>query len=389
MSSNTEYPKVCSHCGTTFIAKKLSTQFCSHRCSSLAYKQKKREQRVTIAKVEVKNSNKPPIIQQKISQQFKPSDNILPTLITKEYLNVAETAKLIGVDRATAYRYCTSGKLKCIKMNRKIFIRRSDIEELFNAAPRYEVTPRNRESSGVVVVEAQAEERQEQTTTPITDYISAREAAELFGVTKDAIHSRARTNKVPSVMFQKSKLYSRSHLEELYKRDETHDALTQWYSVDEIVEHYKMSRSQVYGFVSDHKVPKKSDGGKTIYSKTHVDELLKSRIGDTSIESWYTVEELYECYGLKPSYIANFVYTNKIPKRRINGRGEYSKADFDRAIKERNPPTVYLKVEDAAKAFRTTTDRIHYLTTKHNLPKIKEERYIRVQKIAIEKIINQ
>ncbi len=387
MSSKTDYPKVCTYCNSHFVAKKLSTQFCSHRCSSLAYKQKKRESRVTIAKIEVKNSNKPPILHQKNSHHFKPNDKIDPTLYMKEYLSLRDTAKLLAIGKSTIHRYCTSGKLKCIKMNRKIFIRRSDIEELFNAAPRYEVTPRNRESSGVV--ETQMEERQEQTATPITDYISAREAAELFGVTKDAIHSRARTNKVPSVMFQKSKLYSRSHLEELYKRDQTHDALTQWYSVDEIVEHYKMSRSQVYGFVSDHKVPKKSDGGKTIYSKTHVDELLKSRIGDTSIESWYTVEELYERYGLKPSYIANFVYTNKIPKRRINGRGEYSKADFDRAIKERNPPTVYLKVEDAAKEFRTTTDRIHYLTTKHNLPKIKEERYIRVQKIAIEKIINQ
>ncbi|MFI3302847.1 MAG: helix-turn-helix domain-containing protein [Rikenellaceae bacterium] len=199
MSSNTNYPKVCVQCGAHFTAKKLSTQFCSHRCSSLAYKQKKRKQKITIAKVDVKNHSLPPIKHQKISNQIRPSANNLSTLNEREYLSVVETATLMGVCKSTINKYCALEKLKCIKMNRKIFIRRSDIEELFNAAPRYEVIPRNRESSGVVVVETQMEERQEQTTTPITDYISAREAAELFGETKDAIHSRARTNKVPSV----------------------------------------------------------------------------------------------------------------------------------------------------------------------------------------------
>ncbi len=32
-----------------------------------------------------------------------------------------EAATLLGVGKTTIYNYCTSGKLKCIKMNRKIF----------------------------------------------------------------------------------------------------------------------------------------------------------------------------------------------------------------------------------------------------------------------------
>ena len=85
MSSNTEYNKVCAHCGTHFIAKKMSTKHCSHKCASRAYKQNKRAQRVETNNIEFKNSQIPPIFH----QETNPSNQNLSTLKEMEYLSAA------------------------------------------------------------------------------------------------------------------------------------------------------------------------------------------------------------------------------------------------------------------------------------------------------------
>ena len=46
MSSNIEIKKKCNWCGNEFVARKTTTEYCSHRCSNLAYKAKKRKEKV-------------------------------------------------------------------------------------------------------------------------------------------------------------------------------------------------------------------------------------------------------------------------------------------------------------------------------------------------------
>lgn len=45
-TSKMKIKKVCEWCGTTFYAQKLTTRFCSHRCSNLAYKEAARQKRI-------------------------------------------------------------------------------------------------------------------------------------------------------------------------------------------------------------------------------------------------------------------------------------------------------------------------------------------------------
>lgn len=387
MSSKTEYEKICAHCNQHFIAQKISTKFCSHKCSQRAYKQKLKEERINTANAELANHSQSPTLRTEKQQHFKPSDNILPILMEKEYLSAEETATLMGVVRSTIFKYCVSGKLKCIRMNRKIFIRRSDIDEMFNSAPKYEVTVKP-QSSKPSSEEVEEEVMLPESSEMISDLITAKEASARYGVTKDAIHRRANAQKIPWILSQGVRMYSTKHLEEYYTRVEEHPSDIEWYSVDEIQEKYSMTKAGVYTLVSEHKVSKKNDKGRTLYSKSHIDELLHDRLGDNKIESWYTVEDIYERYGLKPHYIANFVFTNKIPKRRINGKGEYSQQHFDSAIEQRNPPTVYLRIEDAALYFKMSSDQIRYLVGKHCIPKIQDDKYIRIQKTELNKIIN-
>ncbi|MFI3265094.1 MAG: helix-turn-helix domain-containing protein [Rikenellaceae bacterium] len=389
MSSNSEYPKVCTHCGAHFIAKKISTQYCSHKCSQQAYKQKLKEKRIASAHQEIKDRNKPLLYKNEdFSEINNPSENNSSSLKQREFLSVAEVAKLIGTGKTTAYNYCVSGKLKCVKMNRKIFIRRSDIDELFNAAPNYEVTPRAVKPKPKKTPAVTEELIEIDESTPITEFIAAKEAALRYGVSKDSVHSIARSHKIPSVLYQGVKQYSLSHLDQYYQKADIYAHITEWYTVADIMDKYNVTKSTVYSLVSENKLPRKNDGGRNLYSQSHIDKLMEIRLGDQSITEWSTTEDLHERYGLTPKYVAGFVYTNQIPKRKYGGRSQYSTTHFDKAIEERNPPTVYLKVEDASIYFGVSTEKIHNLIKQHDIPKQKEGKYIRVQKLSLIKILN-
>ncbi len=378
MSSKIEYPKVCARCGINFTAKKLSTQYCSHRCSSLAYKEKLKEQRVELAKTEVKNRNKPPILREKLDdpQRNKASP------VNRDYLSVRETSYQMGVCRATINNYCKDGKLKCIKINRRIYIRRSDIEALFDNAPPYTVTPRS-------TTVKTSQQTQETRTLPMSDCVTAADAAKLYGVTTSAIHRKANSHNVPWVIYNKTRHYQAEELAKIYPFKEEYPHLSEWYTTEEIVEQFKMSKTAIYSLVSKFHIPrKKENSGCIYYSKLHIDEILEKRIGDKSITEWYTSDQIYQKYGLGATYISNFVHVNKIPRRRDNNKSQYSAKDFDRAIEKRNPPSVYLLIKDAAIYFSTTPTQVHNLIRQHQLPTRTENREMRVQKVALDNIIN-
>ncbi len=82
MSSNIEVERICQFCGNAFVAKTTVTKFCSHRCSSLAYKQKKRESKV-------ENSNYETLT------QLNPAND--PILKEREFLTPRNAALLLGI----------------------------------------------------------------------------------------------------------------------------------------------------------------------------------------------------------------------------------------------------------------------------------------------------
>ncbi len=132
MGSNIRVTKVCKLCGQQFVARKTSTQYCSHKCSQRAYKIRKR------AAVEIAHNEGVSRLRKFSSKKTtkKPPENKLSAeqlhiLQYKEFLSVLEVSHLLGVCRATINNYCANGLLKCIKMNRKIFIRRKDIDTLY------------------------------------------------------------------------------------------------------------------------------------------------------------------------------------------------------------------------------------------------------------------
>lgn len=294
-------------------------------------------------------------------------------------MNLDDVAVLMGINRMIAYRYCVQGKLKCIKMNRKIFIRRNDIEQLFESAPTYVVTPRKaktQEPTEVVSEEC------------ITEFYTADELATKFGYSKSAIHKMAATKHIPKTTHNGSYLYSKRHFDEAFAGKQVDESITEWDTVDQIMELYSMTKNSVYSLTSERAISKKNQSGKTLYAKSEIDTILRSRLWNASIAEWYTNDEIKELYGFEPGYVASFVFKNKIPKKRIGNKGYYSKEHFDKAVAECKPSTEYITVDKAIELYRMNRDAVYACVKRHNIPKIKEGPIIKLQKSALVALFN-
>lgn len=99
----------CKICGKVFFIKKLDSQYCSGKCSKIAYKRRcdaeKKEERL-----------------EKIASQV--SD-------IREYISVKEAVAIFGVERDSIYRLVRSGKVQAVNLGERLIrINRKDLESL-------------------------------------------------------------------------------------------------------------------------------------------------------------------------------------------------------------------------------------------------------------------
>lgn len=124
MSSNISIPKICNHCGKSYIAHKTTTRYCSLICNSRDYKLKVKQEKIKNTLIE----------QQNIICSTQESNTINPnSLLSKNYLSIQDTADLIGVSRWTINRMVKRGELQIHKFGRKKIIQKTQIESLFKS----------------------------------------------------------------------------------------------------------------------------------------------------------------------------------------------------------------------------------------------------------------
>jgi excisionase family DNA binding protein len=114
MSSNIEIQRICQHCGYEFTARTTKTKYCSLKCASRAYKQRVKADKIGQSDAETKRILNEPI----------------ETIKAKEFLNIKEVCKLIGVSRRTVYRLIEQGTLDKVKIGTRTIIKRSELDKL-------------------------------------------------------------------------------------------------------------------------------------------------------------------------------------------------------------------------------------------------------------------
>lgn len=115
MSSKIRVQRVCQHCQNEFTAKTTVTKYCSDRCAKLAYKQRKRTEKIAASNQET---------QEQLQRPFT-------ELQMKEFLTVKEISNLFGISRTTLWRLIKQKKLNPAKIGRRIIIKKSDLYNLF------------------------------------------------------------------------------------------------------------------------------------------------------------------------------------------------------------------------------------------------------------------
>lgn len=113
-----EIQKRCKYCGRSFIAHKMNTIYCSPSCNNKDYKKAIREKQVA-----------------EFMEEEKKKTPKVDILGGKEFLTPTEGASLLGLSRATFYRYMSNGTIKAVQLRGKTIVRRKDIERLFDNPP--------------------------------------------------------------------------------------------------------------------------------------------------------------------------------------------------------------------------------------------------------------
>lgn len=303
MSSKMEISKICECCGKTFIAQKTTTRYCSHKCNSKAYKQGKRQFKM----VGINYSTMKEI--ERLSDEYE-------KIKDKEFLSVKEASFLLSIGRTTAYRYLEEGKLKAIQTKGKTFIRRSDIDAMFNDTEEYK--------------------------------------------------PKAKPTKEPK-------------------------PLTELYTVAEIKGRFNIKESWLYKIARENNIPKTLIRGKSYFSKEHIDKYFEKKGFNESqdIKEWYSVEDIQEKHNLSTAAIYSFVSEQNIPRKKDGRKVLYSKKDFDIAKGyEQSQEAEYYTTEEAMQKFNLTRDALYHYVKYHNIPKIKEGRYVKISKPNLDKLFN-
>ena len=294
MSSRIDIQKRCKWCGAIFTAHKTTTEYCSHRCGNLAYKDKVRKQRIESLQHELGKSIKTP-----------------PNL-NKEYLTPSEVAELLHIGRTSIYRYIRNGAIKVIRFDRKTLVRKADIENM------------------TTYIEQETKEKQIKEKTPITDFYTTAEVKEKFNVAESWVFAIAKKNNIPRTFNRGKTYWSKKHIDAYFAKKAPNPDITDWYSTQEIQEKFGMTLSAVYCFVSKNAIPKKKVGIMVYYSKKHVD--IAKGVAAPEEPKYYTVPEAMEKFNLTRDQLYHYATYHNIPKVK---KGKYtliSKAELEKLL---------------------------------------------------------
>ena len=283
MSSRIDIQKRCKWCGAIFTAHKTTTEYCSHRCGNLAYKDKVRKQRIESLQHELGKSIKTP-----------------PNL-NKEYLTPSEVAELLHIGRTSIYRYIRNGAIKVIRFDRKTLVRKADIENM------------------TTYIEQETKEKQIKEKTPITDFYTTAEVKEKFNVAESWIFAIAKKNNIPRTFNRGKTYWSKKHIDAYFAKKAPNPDITEWYSTQEIQEKFGMTLAAVYCFVSKNAIPKKKEGIMVYYSKKHVD--IAKGVAAPEEPKYYTVPEAMEKFNLTRDQLYHYATYHNIPKMK---KGKYT-----------------------------------------------------------------
>ena len=299
--------KFCAHCGEVFTAYKQTTMFCSSACAKKYRIRQTLEERATRVTAESRQQD----------AQRKESE-----FAGKDVMRVKDVCDYLSLSRATIYRYMEKGIIKPLVLPGVLLFRKYSLDQLFKDGVRF------RELMSRVPKASQVAE-QAHTFVHSDDYISISEAAELYGIPLNVAQNYLRRSELPYEKFRNVRLYKMADVDRLLRKRERdrHPQIEEWYTVEDIMTEYEMTRKQVYNLMGvNPKLPRKKVGLKTFYSKKHVDKLLQP---SEDLSLYYTPSEVVDKYHIELRRLYKVAKRLAFKTYSASGRIWYLKEDVD------------------------------------------------------------
>lgn len=287
--------RICAWCGKEFIAQKTTTACCSKQCANALYKKRKRDEAIKI-----NNQN----IEKKIEE--KP----ITIIKDKPFLTITETAIYLGVTRPTIYGYIKRGELKVIRLGFKYFLKKEDIDKLFNTPIEFHTPTKEK--------------------APITDFYTTSEVKGKYHVNESWIFVIAKKHNIPRTFNRGKTYWSKKHIDAYFAKKAPDPDITEWYSTQDMQEKFGMTLSAIYTFAYKNAIPKKKEGIMVYYSKKHVD--IAKGIAKPEETMYYTVAEAMEKFNLTRDQLYHYVKWHHISKIK---KGKYtfiSRTELDKLL---------------------------------------------------------
>ena len=294
MSSNIDIQKKCKWCGEIFTAHKMSTAYCSHKCANLAYKERVRKERISAYQKEL---------------SFKEYNEPLKDLEQREFFTPTAAAKLLGISRATIYRYLADETIKAVQFKGKTLIRRKDIDMLFESSATYN-------------------KRLPQEKVPITEFYTTAEVKEKYNVVDSWIFVVAKKYNIPRTFNRGKTYWSKKHIDNYFGKKAADPEITEWYSVQEIQDKFGMSLAAIYTLASKNAIPKKKEGIMVSYSKKHFD--IAKGIAQPDEPQYYTVAEAMAKFNLTRDQLYHYAKYHNIPRVKVGKYVKISRPELDK-----------------------------------------------------------
>ena len=163
-------------------------------------------------------------------------------LESQEYFTFSQASRLMGVSRQYVYKLVKEDKLRASRLSSRMsLIRRSDIELMLKTKPYESIKPKD--------------------DVDITEYYTAEQIAEKYKVNTKWVWTYTREHDVPKVKVRQFNYYSKKHIDAAFAKYKTDDALTEWYTPEEIEKNYGMTRVAIRSHVYRNNIPSKKEHG--------------------------------------------------------------------------------------------------------------------------------
>lgn len=300
----------CSWCGKVFIAHSHGNRYCSERCKSSAKRLRERRK----------------------NQTSNPVKDTLPEvemLGTKPFLSPKEVAILFAVSLPTIYRYMADGVIKALKMtNNRTVIRRADLEKLFEEAPSYKKRKYGRKSD--------------------TEYYTMREIVEKYNVSRKGAMNRIKKFRIPKIYDGRNSFFPKKAIEENFAELISDVVLSDFYTIQQIMEKFSMTHAAVLSFVQRHNVSRKTILRKVYYSRDEIDK-LKDPLKD---EEYYTYPQINQVYGLTKDQIAYYTHAYHLTTGKKGKFTLINKEEFDAIMRNRSKDELRIRFKQKRKQFK-------------------------------------